>query len=68
MLFDGIPLAQYTQEKLNQHILYVGQDERCLNETFKKYLAVISGRPLSDEEFLEMRHRVQLPADSRVIC
>ena len=68
VLFDGIPLAQYTQEKLNQHILYVGQDERCLNETFQKYLAVISGRPLSDEEFLEMLHRVQLPADSRVIC
>lgn len=67
ILLDGIPLSDYAQDELNRRILYVSQDEKCLNETFQRYLTIITGRSLEHEQFLELLDCVRLPADDRTI-
>lgn len=67
ILLDDIPFSDYSQEKLNQHILYVSQDEKFLNETFQEYLSIISDMPLNSKKLLELLNYVQLPTDGRVI-
>lgn len=67
ILLDGVPLSDYAQDELNRHILYVSQDEKCLNETFQKYLTIITGRSLGHEQFLELLDCVRLPTDDRTI-
>lgn len=67
ILLDGVPLSNYAQDELNRHILYVSQDEKCLNETFQEYLTIITGRSLEHEQFLELLDCVRLPADDRTI-
>lgn len=43
ILVNGKPIAAYSLKALNEQILYVGQDEILLNESFRDYLAIISG-------------------------
>lgn len=67
ILLDGRPMEQFTRESLNRQILYVSQDEKCLNETFKRYLEVITGQSLSREAYEKLIDLVQLPGDDRVM-
>lgn len=67
ILFNGHPADSYAQNIRNQKILYVNQDEKLLNETFKNYLACVTGKKITDDEcdfFLDM---FGLPADGRKI-
>lgn len=57
---NGKSIKQYTKESLNKQILYINQDERCLNETFQKYLEVITSKKLEEHEFEELLNRVNL--------
>ena len=67
ILLDSIPLSCYAQDKLSDHILYVSQDEKFLNETLQNYLTIITGKSLAQEKFLELFNYVQLPTDGRKI-
>ena len=60
-------MGDFSQETLNRKILYVSQDEKFLNETFCKYLEVITGRSISPEEYHRLIELVGLPADEREI-
>lgn len=65
--FDNLPLQHYTQDNLNQQILYISQDEKCLNETFQDYLSILTGKSLNQEKFQKLLDSVRLPADGRTI-
>lgn len=60
-------LNHYARQSLNKQILYINQDEQCLNETFKAYLEIMSGQPLTEEKCRELVQFVQLPDDGRSI-
>ncbi len=57
---NGKSIKQYTKGSLNKQILYINQDERCLNETFQKYLEVVTSKKLEEHEFKELLNRVNL--------
>lgn len=65
---DGRSAETYSRESLNERILYVNQDEGCLNETFREYLTILSGAPLSAERFAELLRFVDLPEEERRIA
>ena len=47
---NGIPLQDISRESLNKSVLYISQDEKCLNESISQYLHIISGKAISDEK------------------
>ncbi len=67
ILLNGEPMGDFSQETLNRKILYISQDEKFLNETFHKYLEIITGRSISQEEYHRLIELVGLPADEREI-
>ncbi len=67
ILLNGEPMEDFSQETLNRKILYISQDEKFLNETFHKYLEIITGRSISQEEYHRLIELVGLPADEREI-
>lgn len=67
ILLDGQPIEEFTRESLNRQILYVSQDEKCLNETFKRYLELITGKALTQEAYEKLVDLVHLPGDDRTI-
>lgn len=68
ILINGKPVNVYSRESLNKQILYINQDEKCLNETFQAYLELVTGLPLSEEKYQELLHMVKLPDDERQIA
>lgn len=56
ILCNGKDLSSYKQDEFNQKVLYIGQDEKFLNESVKNYLEIISNHSLSD---LEWRRLIQ---------
>lgn len=57
---NGKSIKQYTKESLNRQILYINQDEKCLNETFQKYLEVVTSKKLEEHEFEKLLSQVNL--------
>ncbi|MBR5788903.1 MAG: ABC transporter ATP-binding protein [Lachnospiraceae bacterium] len=45
---NEIDLPEISRESLNQQILYISQDEKCLNEPLNEYLREISGKSISE--------------------
>ena len=48
-------------------VLYVGQEEKFLNETFKAYLDIASGEAVPQEAYAQWLRFVDLPDDGRKI-
>lgn len=67
LLVNGKPLQEYSRQSLNHQILYINQDEKCLNETFKTYLEILTGKEITKERYEELIKLVELPEDERVI-
>lgn len=67
ILLNGEPMEGFSQQTLNRKILYISQDEKLLNETFHKYLEVVTGRSIPQEEYHRLIELVGLPADEREI-
>ncbi len=57
----------YSHKARNRQILYINQDEQCLNETFKAYLEIMSGKTLNDAGSQRLLRMVDLPDDGRRI-
>lgn len=60
-------IIQLDRKSLNNKILYINQEEKCLNETFLKYLEIITDKSISDKTFEELLEFVDLPNDNRKI-
>jgi len=60
ILINNIPLREYSQETINEKILYVGQDEVLLNEEISDYLKIISGVEVSNEQMVHMHELLKL--------
>lgn len=67
LFLNGRPISQYTKESLNTQILYINQDEKCLNETLREYLEVMTSRSIPEEQYQELLHSIKLPEDGRKI-
>ncbi|MDR0896482.1 MAG: ABC transporter ATP-binding protein/permease [Oscillospiraceae bacterium] len=64
---NGRDIASYDRQALNRQILYINQDEKCLNETFRVYLNTLSGQTIDDTTFDQLLQFVELPDDGRCI-
>lgn len=64
---NGLDSQCYSQKARNRQILYINQDEQCLNETFKGYLQIMSGKTLSDADCQRLLRMLDLPDDGRRI-
>lgn len=51
---NNVQIKEYSRESLNKEILYISQDEKCINGTVKNYLEMIAGAPVSDARFKEL--------------
>jgi ABC-type multidrug transport system fused ATPase/permease subunit len=60
-------IRKYSQESLNEEILYVNQDEVFLNESIKHYLEVLTNNELSNETLEKYFKTVNLQIDDRNI-
>lgn len=67
LFLDGKPIGEYSKESLNKQILYINQDEKCLNETFLDYLKVITSHNITEKQYLDLLDLVRLPEDGRTI-
>ena len=47
ILLNGKPIEGYSKESMNREILYINQDEKCLNETFRRYLEVVTSHGIT---------------------
>lgn len=65
--FNGINSLHFSQDSRNAAILYLGQDELCLNEDFATYLEVMSGKSLSQEQYMHLASFVDFSEDKRKI-
>lgn len=65
--FNGINSLHFSQDSRNGAILYLGQDELCLNEDFATYLEVMSGKSLSQEQYMHLASFVDFLEDKRKI-
>lgn len=57
---NGVPMKEIKRECISKNILYISQDEILLNDSVKTYLEEISGKKLSDDEFIELLDKVKL--------
>lgn len=64
---NDINISEILRTDLNKNILYVGQDEKLLNETFKNYLGIITGRDITNNQLQELCQWLELPVDNRKI-
>ncbi len=57
---NGMRIQDIAREELNRAVLYINQDEKCLNETIPDYLSIISGKQVPDEKIREWLKEVRL--------
>ncbi len=57
---NGIPIQELSREALNQSVLYINQDEKCLNETIRHYLNIISGKQILENRINEWIKELKL--------
>lgn len=67
ILINGKDIECYAKESLNDQILYIDQDEQCLNERFQVYLEFITGQNVSMEQYKELISKVNLRDEGRII-
>lgn len=60
------PVSCYSRVLLNKQILYINQDEKCLNETMNTYIRTIASRTISDEELNGMLASVELEGSGSI--
>lgn len=60
-------METFSHDALKKRILYINQDEKCLNESFRRYLELITGKQPSDQEYRRLLELVQLQDDGREI-
>ena len=60
------PVSCYSRVSLNEQILYINQDEKCLNETMNTYIRTIASRTISDEELNGMLASVELEGSGSI--
>ena len=60
------PVSCYSHVSLNEQILYINQDEKCLNETMNTYIRTIASRTISDEELNGMLASVELEGSGSI--
>ena len=65
--FNGISSIHFSQASRNESILYIGQDDLCLNEDFNTYLEVMTGEAIPNEWYVRLLSFVGLPDDERRI-
>lgn len=65
--FNGQPADRFAQSTRNRQILYINQDEKLLNETFRNYLVCITGKPISQDACSRLLEALSLPGDGREI-
>lgn len=66
ILLNNKPLKDYTRQSINEQILYIGQDEKCLNESVHDYLELVSHCSVSDEKYQELLDYVHLENDCKI--
>lgn len=64
---DGESLTEVRRESLNKLILYISQDEKCLNGSIKNYLREISGSEISDATIEEWQERLHFNREDESI-
>ena len=64
---NGIRIQDISREALNKAVLYINQDERCLNETIPNYLNIISGKQVPNERIKAWLKEVRLEDSQDVI-
>ena len=64
---NGTSIQRISREALNRSVLYINQDEKCLNETISRYLNVISGKQIPDEKIKEWQEELHLEDPCDVI-
>ena len=64
---NGIPVQALSREALNRAVLYINQDENCLNETVRHYLQIISGKQIPDSSIQAWLNEVKLEDTDAVI-
>lgn len=67
ILINGKDIESFSKESLNDQILYIDQDEQCLNEGFQTYIELITAQALDAERYQELISKVNLLDDGRVI-
>ena len=67
VLFDGVSVGEITKECLNQQILYVGQEEVLLNETFNQYLSIVSGGKYNPQSMSSLLEYLKINAEKELI-
>ncbi len=60
------PVSCYSHVSLNEQILYINQDDKCLNETMNTYIRTIASRTISDEELNGMLASVELEGSGSI--
>ena len=65
---NGIPIQAFSREALNRAVLYINQDEKCLNETIRQYLHILCGKPVPEADLQEWLNAVKLEDTDAVIA
>lgn len=68
ILFDGVPNTCFLQGDENARILYIGQEERLLNESVSGYLSAIAGRKIGESEFAALCEAAEFNDGDVKIC
>ena len=64
---NGVSVQELSRGALNRAVLYINQDEKCLNETIRHYLHIISGKQIPDNTIQEWLNEVRLENTNAVI-
>ncbi len=67
IVIDGNSILELDHESLKKKIMYINQEEKCLNETFRRYLETMIHRVIPDQVYDELIEFVDLPNDQRII-
>lgn len=67
IVIDGNSILELDHESLKKKIMYINQEEKCLNETFRRYLETMIHRVIPDQVYDELIEFVDLPNDERII-
>lgn len=64
---NGVPAQEFSREALNKSVLYINQDEKCLNETISHYLQIISGKQIQESRINEWLKELKMEDTNDVI-
>lgn len=67
IIINDNPIIELDRRNLNKRILYINQEEKCLNETFRYYLETVTDSTIPDQIYNELLKYISLPNDERKI-